>query len=37
MHVMFRVRLLLCSTGCTDELQELHRGERLSFLAVQVS
>ena len=28
MHVMFQVRLLLCFTRCTDELQEpeLHRG-----------
>ena len=28
--------LLLCFTRCTDELQELHRGGGLSFLAVQV-
>ena len=36
MHVMFQVRLLLCFTRCTDELQELHRGGGLSFWAVQV-
>ena len=34
MHVMFQVRLLLCFTRCTDELQELHRGgqERVVLL-----
>ncbi len=33
-HVMFKIRLLMCSARCIDELQELHRGRGLFLLAV---